>query len=488
MSLIAALALAISATWLYGVIAFVLILCAMVVIHEFGHFIVAKMLGIAVETFSVGFGPRLAGFKIGDTDYRLSAIPLGGYVKFRGENMEMIQGKSEGSIDEFLAHPKWKRLLVAVAGPVFNIVTALAIPTIAILIGFRTSIYNSQQVVVGSVEPGSTAEQSGLQSGDRIIAYRDKRNPTWADFSDAVITNLGEDIPLTVQRGGETVNLNLRPRVEMRGKDKVGVVDLEPQISYIGVSKVRPDSPAARAGLQAGDKIIALNGTPVTGWQKFRRTIQEGQAATLDMQRGEQTLTTTITPEKKGEEYLLGIERRFETALVKTSSVAEAVQYGWDANMRILRLTGVLFGQIFAGQRSARDSVGGPLRIAEETVNTFDRFGWAGVIELMGLLSLNLGVFNLLPIPVLDGGVIMVIFLEWILGLIGLTLTMNVRERIQQVGFVMVLLLMGFVIINDFVGLGERLFSKPAAQQEQKAKPQEVAPPPTPAMPVIPIK
>jgi regulator of sigma E protease len=144
----------------------------MIVIHEFGHFIVAKALGIAVETFSVGFGPRLLGFKIGDTDYRLSAIPLGGYVKFRGENMELMQGKSEGSVDEFLSQPKWKRFLVALAGPIFNLVTALLIPTAAIMIGFQADIYDSQQVVIGEVTPGSTAEQSGLQKGDRIIAFK----------------------------------------------------------------------------------------------------------------------------------------------------------------------------------------------------------------------------------------------------------------------------------------------------------------------------
>src|SRR5262245_40222180 len=148
----------------------------MIVIHEFGHFIVAKLLGIAVETFSVGFGPRLFGFRLGDTDYRLSAIPLGGYVKFRGENLEMLQGKSEGSVDEFLSQPKWKRFLVALAGPVFNLATALLIPTAAILYGFQGDINDSQQVVIGEVKPGSTAEHAGLQQGDRIIAFGGEQN------------------------------------------------------------------------------------------------------------------------------------------------------------------------------------------------------------------------------------------------------------------------------------------------------------------------
>src|SRR5215475_13234860 len=211
-----------SKTVIQGIILpFALTLCAMIVIHEFGHFIVAKLLGIAVETFSVGFGPRLFGFNLGETDYRISAIPLGGYVKFRGENLELMQGKSEGSVDEFLSHPKWKRFLVAVAGPVFNIITALLIPTAAILIGFQADIYDSQQVVIGEVAPGSTAELAGLQKGDRIIVFDGQKNPTWANWRDKVITNLGEDIPLTVDRNGQTIQLKLRPRVETRGKEQV---------------------------------------------------------------------------------------------------------------------------------------------------------------------------------------------------------------------------------------------------------------------------
>jgi regulator of sigma E protease len=449
-------------------LSFVIILCAMIVIHEFGHFIVAKMLGIAVETFSVGFGPRLFGFRIGDTDYRFSAIPLGGYVKFRGENLELLQGKSEGSVDEFLSHPKWKRFLVAVAGPVFNIATALLIPTAAILIGFQADIYESQQVVIGEVTPGSTAEQSGLQKGDRILTFGDKQNPTWAYWRDGVTTNLGEDIPLTVDRNGQIIQLKLRPRIEERGGQPFGVVDLEPPLSFIGVAQVQKNSPADLAGLRSGDKITALNGAPVTGWLQFRSKVQEGKEVTLTVQRGQETLTIKGEPKKQGEDYMLGFTRFFETKLLKTDSLATALRFGWDSNIRVIKLTGQLFGQIFSGQRSAKDNIAGPIGIAQMTVSTYDIAGWAGVIELMGLLSLNLGILNLLPIPVLDGGVILLIFLEWILGLVGLTLSMNFRERFQQVGFVLVLLLMGFVIVNDSARLVERFFNKPPAQEQQK--------------------
>lgn len=435
------------------VVPFVVILCAMVVIHEFGHFIVAKLLGIPAEVFSVGFGPRLFGFKLGETDFRFSAIPLGGYVRFKGENMEMIQGKSEADVDEFLAYPGWKRLLVALAGPVFNIVTAILIPAAAIMIGFQDDVYNAQKVVIGEVTPGSTAEQAGLQKGDRIVAYRDHQHPTWQDFQEDVLVRFDEEIPLTVERNGQLLQLRVKPRVEKIGNDSIGRVDLDPPITHVIVNGVGAATPAEKAGLKAGDKLTAINGAPITAWSQFRRTVQEGKEVALAVERGGQNLAVKLTPEKQGDQYMIGISRSFNTVLIKTSSISEALTYGWAFNVRIMQMTGVVFKQMINGRRSARDVIGGPLRIAKETANTYEAAGWGGIIRLMGLLSLNLGIFNLLPIPVLDGGMILLILVEWILGLVGLTLTMNMRERFQQVGFVLVLLLMGFVMVNDSVSL-----------------------------------
>lgn len=430
---------------------FIVILCAMVVIHEFGHFIVAKMLGIQAEVFSVGFGPRLFGFKLGETDFRFSAIPLGGYVRFKGENMEMIQGKSEASVDEFLAHPGWKRLLVALAGPVFNIVTAILIPAAAIMIGFQDDVYNAQKVVIGEVTPGSTAEAAGLQKGDRIIAYRDRQHPSWQDFQDDVSVRFDEEIPVTVDRNGQILNLRIKPRVEKFGNDSIGRVDLEPPITFVTVNGVGAGTPAEGAGLKAGDKITGINGAPISAWSQFRRTVQEGKEVSLAIERGGQPLDVKLTPKKEGDQYMIGISRSFNTVLVKTTSVSEALSYGWAFNVRILQMTGIVFKQMISGSRSARDVIGGPVRIAKETAATYEAAGWGGTIRLMGLLSLNLGIFNLLPIPVLDGGMILLILVEWILGLVGLSVTMNMRERFQQVGFVLVLLIMGFVMVNDIL-------------------------------------
>ncbi|MBO0722487.1 MAG: site-2 protease family protein [Blastocatellia bacterium] len=450
-------------------LSFIIILCAMIVIHEFGHFIVAKLLGISVETFSVGFGPKLWGFKIGETDYRVSAIPLGGYVKFRGENMELLQGKSEGSVDEFLSHAKWKRFLVALAGPAFNIATALMIPTISILIGYHASAELMQKPVIGSIVPGSAAEKSGLQSGDRIISFHGKANPTWRDIDIDTSLHPEENLAIKVDRGGQIFNLNLIPQAKMIERERIGDSGIEPYVALDGVHvfAISPGMPAEQAGLKVGDRITTVNGQQISAWHQFKNELRKsnGQSLTLKVERGGNLIDLHITPVMQNGEYRVGFTRQDATVLVQTSSLAAALRYGVDSNWMIIRMSGVALQQIISGHRSPREALGGPVRIAQETINTYDAFGWTGIINLMGMLSLNLGIINLFPIPVLDGGVIMLIIVEWIMGLVGFSITMNVRERIQQVGFVMVLLLMGFVIVNDLVNVGRGYFNKPAQEQ-----------------------
>jgi regulator of sigma E protease len=440
----------------------------MVVIHEFGHFIVAKLLGIGVETFSVGFGPRLFGFKYGETDYRFSAVPLGGYVKFRGENMELIQGKSEGSIDEFLAHPKWKRFLVAVAGPAFNIVTALAIPTVAILIGFQDSVYRSQEMIVGMVRPGSAAETGGIQRGDKILGYGSNTSPNWDDFLLDVKMRPNEEMKLKLERNGQVLTPSVKLQAETLEKELVGSIGIEPYLDSVRVARIAPNMPAERAGLRAGDRILAVQDEPITAWNQFKDALKrsEGHEITLKVDRAGSIIDIKATPQKDPQsgDFKLGFNPDLST-YVKTSSLATAIRYGFDYNWRIARMTMVALKQVITGQRSVRTALAGPIGIAEVTAETYSSGGWAGTIELMGILSLNLGVFNLLPIPVLDGGMIVLLFVEGLLGLIGVSLTMTMRERFQQVGFVIVMLLMGFVIVNDVVRVGERIFSSPPAEQ-----------------------
>ncbi|MEK7830370.1 MAG: RIP metalloprotease RseP, partial [Acidobacteriota bacterium] len=399
------------------IIPFAILLCVLVVIHEFGHFIVAKMLGIGVEVFSVGFGKRLWGFKIGDTDYRLSLVPLGGYVRFRGENLEMLQGKSDAPADEFNSQPKWKRFLVALAGPAFNIVFALAIPTIAILIGFKVGAEQMQQPVVGFVTKGSTAEKAGLIPGDKILTFDNLAKPNWDDVRLQIQVKPEEPIPLTVDRNGQILNLTLTPaarQVERNKFGEAGFVALVP-IKEVMVNSVDPGKPAAIAGFQSNDKIVGINGQPLSSWHQFKNAKNDsnGQPVALKIARGDQVLDLQASPILVEGEYRLGITSSYRGELVtqKTSSLTEALQYGWAYNWRILRITGIAFGQIFSGTRSVRDSVSGPIGMARETGKVYESEGWTGLIPWAAMISLNLGVFNLLPIPVLDGGMILTIFI-----------------------------------------------------------------------------
>ncbi|MFN0110756.1 MAG: RIP metalloprotease RseP [Blastocatellia bacterium] len=469
------------------IIPFAIVLCVLVVIHEFGHFIVAKMLGIGAEVFSVGFGKRLWGIEIGGTDFRLSLIPLGGYVRFRGENMEMLQGKSDAPEDEFNSHPKWKRFLVALAGPAFNIVFALAIPTVAILIGFRVSADQMQQPVVGYVDKGSAAEKAGLLPGDKILTFDGMKKPTWDDLLLQIHVKPSDPLPLTVDRNGQTLSLTLTPASVDSGRDKVGDAGFQPLVSIkeIGVKAVEAGKPAALAGLQSKDRIVGINGLPITSWHQFKNALNEsnGQPVTLQVKRGDQGLDIQATPALVSGEYRLGFERApLATDLVmqKTSSLVEALRYGWAYNWRILRITGVAFGQIFEGKRSVRNTVSGPIDMARQTGNVVESEGWVGLIPWAAMISLNLGVFNLLPIPVLDGGMIVTIFIEWLMGLIGLTMSLRLRERIQSVGLVIVLALMVFVFGNDGWRLIQDKFVKKETPAQVQQPTQQPAPAPSP--------
>jgi regulator of sigma E protease len=471
-------------------VVFVLVLGAMIVIHEFGHFIVAKFFGIRVEVFSVGFGKRLWGLKRGDTDYRLSLIPLGGYVKMAGENLDE---QVTGAPDEFMSKPKWQRFLVAVAGPAMNIVTALVIPAVMVMIHYETAAYVRQPAVVNAVGYDSAAEKAGLERGDLIVKIDGHENPAWRDVEDVIAISPDQDIPLTIKRGGEIIESKMRVGSRMIEQEKIGEAGLE---AYLGpntrlVTKaVAPGSPADSSGFKVGDEIVAINGKPVKmsepppvgdagpnsdpgalyGQADVIREIQngDGQPVTLTVIRNGETLNLTATPRIDDGRQRLGFSPLPDQNEVIVSRLGpiNALAYSYEMNMRILRLTGTAVKQIFVGQRSARDTFTGPVGIFVLSGQAAEE-GAGAVFQLMSILSLNLGIFNLLPIPVLDGGLIFMLGLEALLGLFGLPLTLRIKEKMIQVGFVMLMLLMGFVIYND---ISKRIPSRsaPAPQVEQQ--------------------
>lgn len=443
-------------TGIIGVLAFIFILGAAVTLHEFGHFIVAKLLKIRVETFSFGFGPRLFGRKIGDTDYRISAIPLGGYVKLGGdESNAPIEGEGASNIpdhERFDLRPRWQRISVALAGPVMNVLTALSIPFAGALM---YGVQATPPPVVGQILPGGAAEVAGLQPGDRIVAFDGNENPKWRTVADDALLSPGQPMPLEIERNGQRLKLTIKPTPHTEEGETAGFLDFLPDYGAVPivVRNVEPNTPAAEAGLSVGDRIVAVNGEPVKSAEQVTQLIRDhkGQPITLSVERNGKKVDVTATARRlsDGKERLGFLPD--EEIPYQRVGVGKALTEAVESNVEFIRVTGKAMGQLFAGKRSVRNTISGPIGIYRVASTSAIRLGWAGVFATLGFLSLNLGVFNLLPIPVLDGGAIFLLLIEGALATVGMKISVAVRERIQQVGFVFVLLLMVFVITNDLL-------------------------------------
>lgn len=437
-----------------GVLAFIFILGAAVVLHEFGHFIVAKLLKIRVETFSFGFGPRLFGWKRGHTDYRVSLIPLGGYVKLGGdESNAPIEGEGAPDIpahERFDLRPRWQRILVAVAGPIMNILTALAIPFGA---GLIYGVPSMPAPVVSYVMPGGAAEKAGLKSGDRIVSFNGIDNPRWDVIEGEGALAPGRDIPVVVRRGDQSVPLTIRPTPYSEYGETAGMLDFTPDNGGypVVIRGVTADSPASKGGLRVGDRVTAVGNDPVKSAAQVRGYIRDRKDQPLDFTvlRADVSHKIALTAERLPG-GLIGVIPADDFPVQRWRPLA-SLRFAFDSNLRILTLTGKALGQVFSGERSVRDTVSGPVGIFRVASASANEGGWAGVLVTLGFLSLNLGIFNLLPIPVLDGGAIFLLLIEGALAKVGLSISRTIRERIQQVGFVMVILLMVFVITNDLI-------------------------------------
>ena len=428
----------------------------MILIHEFGHYAVAKWLGVRVEVFSIGFGKRLIGFRKGETDYRIAAIPLGGYVKMSGENP---MDERTDDPREFLNHSRWHRFLIAIAGPVMNIMLAIVLLTTVYMVHYEYPAYLDKQAVIEGVRHDSPAAQAGLQAGDRIVKINGIENPTWEQVQPEVWLSPNQELTVTIQRGDQVFAKTLVPKAVT--SSEVGSAGWYPEDAVV-VGQLDPDLPAAKVGIHEEDKIVAMNGQPVHSIEAMIESLQltKDQPVDLTVIRGSETLHFHLQPvlskteNPKESRYRLGFLNAGDVKVTKLS-FTQALKQSLDQNRKYSLLLLELAKKIVQHKISLR-AVSGPIGIAQETGFAARQKGWTPLMELVSGISLNLGIFNLLPIPILDGGVILFLALE---GLMRRDISMNIKERVYQAAFVFLLLFAVMVIYNDLrkaiPGLGD---------------------------------
>ena len=451
------------------VIQLLIVLGIMVLVHEFGHFAVAKLCGIRVEVFSIGFGKRLFGFRRGDTEYQISAIPLGGYVKMAGESFGSGQPDDSASVPpndpgNFNAHPRWQRILVAVAGPIANFLLALGLMTGVSMLHNEVDEFLSGPAQTDYIIPNSSAAKTGIQSGDLIVQYDNVQNPTWEDFANRSLLNLNQTVPFSYVHDGRRTDSKLfivsKGTPDDFSLDKLGVLP-KMQNTPVQVASLQADMPAVHAGLKPGDKILSIDGLQLHSVQALLAYLQEqsGKPANLVILRDGATVPLQITPQLADagdgtKNYRLGFSYLPPPVRVERLPLGKAMEASWQFNKKNSLLIVEVLKRLFTRQVSVK-SLQSPIGIGQDIHQAAQMPGWMPLIRLMSAISLNLGIFNLLPIPILDGGMILFLLIETIMRR---DVNQQIKERIYQVAFVCILAFFAFVIFNDLTRLN--LFTK----------------------------
>ncbi|MBN2372373.1 RIP metalloprotease RseP [bacterium] len=461
------------------IVSFVIVLGVLIFFHELGHFMMAKWIGIRVERFSLGFGPRIVGFVHGDTDYCISALPLGGYVKMTGENPEE---PLEGKPWEFGSRSVWERARVVLCGPGMNLILAVFFLGFPFFLGRQVPAYLHEEPVIGWIDSDSPAEKAGLMIGDKIISIDEKEVKNWQDVEMLIAIHPETEMVFLVERGGDRLSVRGTP-------DEVGSIGM----GNLGIDRYMPPRigglnsgfPAEKAGLRIGDNVISIEGKPLHHWYELADMIHERPEllTKLTIDRDGEVFEVEVTPvafkaeakisyasrlirwikgllgapdtkgitmqgdeDRGGREFgLIGISP-YQDMIVRKYGVLGSIKKGFEESLRLLKVTFEFLYKLIAGKASPK-SLGGPIMIAH-VAGEVARTGLAELIYFMGFLSLQLGILNLLPIPVLDGGHLMFFGIEAIKRR---PLSIKSREVAQQIGVALLLILMVYVFYNDIL-------------------------------------
>ena len=430
--------------FLISLVSVAFVLGIMILVHEFGHYAAAKIFGVRVEVFSIGFGKRLLGFRRGDTDYRIAAIPLGGYVKMSGEN---FMESRTGAPYEFMSHPRWQRFIIAFAGPFMNIALAVVLLTAVFMVRYEHPIYLDKPAVIGWVLENSPAAKAGIEPGDRIVHIDGLDNPTWEDVIPKVGLSANQPLNITIERDGQQLKKTITPQPS--GPEQFGTPGWLPDQPNT-ITELEPNMPAAQAGMKVGDNIVALDGQPTRSLPAMIHILQENKSKPIEVTavRDGQEMKFTLTPKldklENGEErYRIGMKS--EPVHVDKLPFAKALTKSVEQNKKYSLLILDLVKKM-AQRKVSMKQVEGPISIARASGEAAQQQGWTPLLLLMSAISLNLGIFNLFPFPILDGGMILMLAIE---SLRGKDISLAVKERVYQVAFVLLVLFAALVIFND---------------------------------------
>lgn len=425
----------------------------LVFFHELGHFLAAKLMGVRVERFSIGFPPRIFGKKIGDTDYCISAIPFGGYVKMSGMIDESLDKETTGADYEFNSKPVWKRLIIITAGVIMNFI-------IAVVIMFVLNYSNGKNILpyteIGAVGKSGVSEKVGFQVKDKILAINGINVNTWNDVNREFINNLNKDIRFEVIREGDAITLDYKK--EWFAEEKGELLDLAPMpASKIG--EVVAGMPAKGVGMMTGDQIVEIAGVPVSNWIDLTKEIRKYPNDTINIKwlRNSETMSASISPSPATETDSagvintvgkIGVGYYYEQIPI---SFSEAVGMGFSSTIDMIALNIRGLGWILTGVKSAKDVVGGPIMIAKMAGEAAES-GWDNYWAFIAYLSAILAFFNILPIPALDGGHLIILLIE---GIRRKPLSVNTVIKIQQVGMA---ILLTFIVLVLYVDISRIFF------------------------------